>query len=357
MTNYQPHTIEAIELLKQLIATPSFSREESATADIIFNWLTAKGLNPQRQGNNVWLWADKPDASKPTLLLNSHHDTVKPGNNWTYNPFEPVLEGNKLTGLGSNDAGASAVSLAQVFLKLKQQPQSYNLVLAITAEEEVSGINGVSSVLDQFGPVKLGIVGEPTQMQMAVAERGLLVLDCYIKGQTGHAARNEGVNAIYKALPVIQWFQNHPFTESKGLLGPVKMSVTQINAGTQHNVVPDNCHLVVDIRVNECFSNRELYEKIKEEVDFEVNARSFRLNSSYIPSEHPVVQQGLKLGLTTYGSPTSSDQGLMPFTTLKIGPGDSARSHTPNEYILIDEIEQGIDIYYQLLNQLDLNDR
>jgi acetylornithine deacetylase len=354
MNNYQPHTIEAVELLKQLIATPSISREESATADIIFNWLTGKGLNPNRQGNNVWVWANEVDASKPTLLLNSHHDTVKPGNNWTYNPYEPVLEGNKLTGLGSNDAGASVVSLAQVFLKLKQQPQPYNLVLAITAEEEVSGINGVSSVLEQFGTVSLGIVGEPTQMQMAVAERGLLVLDCYIKGQTGHAARNEGINAIYKALPAIQWFQNHPFTESKGLLGPVKMSVTQINAGTQHNVVPDNCHLVVDIRVNECYSNRELYEKIHETVDFEVNARSFRLNSSYISSDHPVVQRGLKLGLTTYGSPTSSDQGLMPFTTMKIGPGDSARSHTPDEFILIDEIENGIETYFQLLNQLEL---
>lgn len=357
MTNYQPHTIEAVELLKQLIATPSISREESATADIIFNWLKEKDLNPFRQGNNVWAWADTPDTTKPTLLLNSHHDTVKAGNNWTTDPFTPTLIDNKLIGLGSNDAGASAVSLTQVFLKLKQQTQPYNLVLAITAEEEVSGINGVSSILEQLGPIALGIVGEPTQMQMAVAERGLLVLDCYIKGQTGHAARNEGINAIYKALPAVQWFQNQPFTESRGLLGPVKMSVTQINAGTQHNVVPDNCHLVVDVRINECYTNREIYDKVCEAVDFEVNARSFRLNSSYIPSEHPVVQRGLQLGLTTYGSPTTSDQALMPFTTLKIGPGDSARSHTPNEYILIDEIEQGIDTYYQLLNQLDIKDR
>jgi acetylornithine deacetylase len=349
-----PYAQEAIDLLSKLIAIPSISKEEAETATVVFDWLHAKGFDVQRQGNNIWAWAAQRNASKPTILLNSHHDTVKPGNNWTYDPFRPTIEGDKLIGLGSNDAGASAVSLLQLFCLLAQKEQPYNLVVAITAEEEISGINGVSSILEKLGHIDLGIVGEPTQMQMAIAERGLLVLDCYVKGQTGHAARNEGINAIYKALPAVEWFKNHPFTESKGLLGPVKMTVTQINAGTQHNVVPDVCHLVVDVRINECYANRQLFEAIENSVDFEVKPRSFRLNSSYISPEHPVVKKGLSMGLTTYGSPTTSDQALMPFTTLKIGPGDSARSHTPNEYILMTEIEHGIETYRQLLDGLDL---
>ncbi|MFT3740440.1 MAG: M20 family metallo-hydrolase [Breznakibacter sp.] len=355
MENFCKTTTNAVDLLSKLIALPSLSREEEQTGTLIFSWLEENGHRPQRHLNNVWAWARPHDNSKPTILLNSHHDTVRPGSNWMYDPFTPTFEGDKLVGLGSNDAGASVVSLLGVFHLLAASEQPYNLVVAITAEEEVSGTNGVASILPELGPIDLGIVGEPTQMQMAIAERGLLVLDCYIKGQTGHAARNEGVNAIYKALPAIEWFRNHPFTESRGLLGPVKMSVTQINAGTQHNVVPDLCHLVVDVRVNECYSNQEICEKIEQSVDFEVKPRSFRLNSSYISPDHPVVQRGTSLGLGSYGSPTTSDQALMPFSTIKIGPGDSARSHTPNEYVYIDEIANGIETYWRLLDQLALN--
>lgn len=354
MKKHQEITSEAIDLLSQLIATPSLSREEDQTAALIVQWLTAKGHTPQRHLNNVWAWAAPRREGKPTVLLNSHHDTVKPGHNWTFDPFSPTLEGTKLTGLGSNDAGASAVAMLGVFNLLASTEQPYNLVVAITAEEEVSGVNGVSSILPMLGHIDLGIVGEPTQMQMAIAERGLLVLDCYVKGQTGHAARNEGINAIYKALPAIEWFRNHPFTKSKGLLGPVKMSVTQINAGNQHNVVPDLCHLVVDVRVNECYSNQELVEAIQQQVDFEVKPRSFRLNSSYISPDHAVVKRGISMGLATYGSPTTSDQAVMPFTTIKIGPGDSARSHTSNEYIYTTEIEKSIETYWGLLDQLDI---
>ncbi|WP_111445192.1 M20 family metallo-hydrolase [Breznakibacter xylanolyticus] len=343
-----------IALLKQMISIQSFSRDEKEVADMLEGWFVSRGICPNRKGNNLWMWGSERDAAKPTLLLNSHLDTVKPGNNWTAEPFTPAVDGDKLTGLGSNDAGASVVSLIETFFRLRSVPQAYNLVLAITAEEEVSGLNGVSSILEELGTIDLGIVGEPTGMNMAVAERGLLVLDCYVAGQTGHAARNEGVNAIYKALAAIEWFRNHPFDKATDLLGPVKMSVTMINAGTQHNVVPDKCHMVVDCRINECYSNVEVFEKTRDSVDFEVVPRSFRLNSSNIPLSHSVVKRGLTLGLKPYGSPTSSDMGLMPFTTLKIGPGDSARSHTPDEYILISEIEKGIEIYWQLLNGLEL---
>lgn len=343
-----------LTLLKQMISISSFSREEHEVADMLEIWLKERGVKPNRKGNNLWVWNGERDNAKPTLLLNSHMDTVKPGNNWISDPLAPMIDGDKLIGLGSNDAGASVVALIETFFQLCNKPQSYNLVLAITAEEEVSGVNGVSSIFDELGAIDLGIVGEPTGMNMAIAERGLLVLDCYVTGQTGHAARNEGVNAIYKALPAIEWFRNHPFDKATDLLGPVKMSVTMINAGTQHNVVPDKCHLVVDCRINECYSNVEVFEKTRDLVDFEVVPRSFRLNSSYISNDHPVVKRGLSMGLTTYGSPTSSDQGLMRFTTLKMGPGDSARSHTANEYILISEIERGIDVYYQLLNGLEL---
>ena len=343
-----------LTLLKQMISISSFSREEKEVADMLETWLKERGVKPNRKGNNLWVWNGERDNAKPTLLLNSHMDTVKPGNNWISDPLAPMIDGDKLIGLGSNDAGASVVALIETFLQLSALPQPYNLVLAITAEEEVSGLNGVSSIFDELGAIDLGIVGEPTGMNMAIAERGLLVLDCYVTGQTGHAARNEGVNAIYKALPAIEWFRNHPFDKATDLLGPVKMSVTMINAGTQHNVVPDKCHLVVDCRINECYSNVEVFEKTRDLVDFEVVPRSFRLNSSYISNDHPVVKRGLSMGLTTYGSPTSSDQGLMRFTTLKMGPGDSARSHTANEYILISEIERGIDVYYQLLNGLEL---
>ncbi len=354
MTNISTISTEAIDLLKKLISTQSFSREEDAAADIMESFLKEKGCKVFRQGNNVWSWAYVLDSNKPTLLLNSHIDTVKPSQRWTYPPIEATVEGDKLTGLGSNDAGGPLVSLMATFLLLKENEQPFNLVFAATAEEEVSGANGVASILDQFGKIDLGIIGEPTKMEMAVAEKGLMVLDCEAKGKTGHAARNEGINAIYEALPDIEWFRTHQFEKVSPHLGPVKMTVSQVEAGKQHNVVPDSCKFVVDVRVNDCYDNEELHKLIQENVKCEVNARSYRLNSSCISLDHPVVKKGIEMGLPHYGSPTMSDQALMPFTTLKIGPGDSARSHTPDEYIYLSEIKVGIDLYVKLLDGLKI---
>ncbi len=343
---------EVIELLKELIQIESLSRSEDTVAQLMFDFLIKKGTDPVRENNNVWCWASQPDPQKPTILLNSHLDTVKASPKWTYDPFGATLEGDKLIGLGSNDAGGPLMSLLATFLILKDTEQPYNLVFAATAEEEVSGKNGVESILPRLGKVALGIVGEPTQMHMAVAEKGLMVLDCIAHGKTGHAARDEGENALYKAIPDIEWFKNHKFSKSSSHLGEVKMTVTQIECGTQHNVVPDSCKFVVDIRLNECYTNKELYELIKKDVTCEVNARSFRINSSFIAMDHPIVKKGKELGRSTYGSPTTSDQAVMPFTTVKIGPGDSARSHTPDEFIYLSEIEEGIMIYCQLLDKL-----
>jgi acetylornithine deacetylase len=345
---------EAVELLKMLVSTPSLSRHEEKAADIVEAFFKNKGFSPNRKGNNIYVWAGEKDETKPTLLLNSHIDTVKPSDQWTYDPFVPTLENGKLTGLGSNDAGAPLVSLITTFLILSQKEQPYNLLFAASAEEEISGKNGISSVLDEFGHIDLGIIGEPTQMQMAVAEKGLMVLDCIAHGKQGHAAREEGVNAIYEALPDIEWFKTYRFPEESEFLGPVKMTVTGIKAGSQHNVVPDTCEFMVDVRINEHYSNRELYELISENVKCDVKARSFRLNSSGIPVDHPVVQRGINLGLSYYGSPTTSDQAVMNFTTLKIGPGDSARSHTADEYVYLHEIEKGIETYVKLLDNLQL---
>ena len=355
MDNIQPYATEAIELLKKLISTESLSRQEQAAADIMESFLNEKGLRTNRKGNNVWVKSSNWDTNKPVILLNSHIDTVKPSSKWTYNPFEPTLQGEVLYGLGSNDAGGPLVSLLATFLLLTKKEQPYNLIYAATAEEEVSGKNGVESILNELGTINLGIVGEPTQMNMAIAEKGLLVLDCEAVGKSGHAARNEGINAIYKAIEDIEWFKTFQFPEVSELFGPVKMSVTQIEAGSQHNVVPDLCKFVVDVRVNEKYTNIQAAEIIKQHVNCTVTPRSTRLNSSNISLDHPVVKRGLSLGRTYYGSPTTSDQALMSFTTLKIGPGDSARSHTADEYIKISEIEEGIGIYYQLLNNLDLS--
>ncbi|WP_439181680.1 M20 family metallo-hydrolase [Carboxylicivirga taeanensis] len=353
MTNkIETYTNEAIELLKQLIAIPSFSHEEGEAATVMFNYLKAQGLAVNRQGNNVWCWAKEAEATKPTVLLNSHLDTVKPSPKWSYDPFKATLEGDKLTGLGSNDAGGPLVALMAAFLCLKEEDLPYNLVFAATAEEEVSGVNGVASILPGLGPIDLGVVGEPTQMQMAVAEKGLMVLDCKAHGRTGHAARDEGDNALYKALKDIEWFKNYQFEKVSPHLGPVKMTVTQIEAGSQHNVVPDLCRFVVDIRFNECYSNRELHQFIQQQVDCDVQPRSFRLNSSSISMDHPFVKKGEALGLSWYGSPTTSDQAVMDFTTIKMGCGDSARSHTPDEFIYLSEIKEGVRIFYQLLAAL-----
>ncbi|TVT43706.1 M20/M25/M40 family metallo-hydrolase [Hymenobacter setariae] len=344
---------DAIALLQQLIQTPSFSREETGTADILEQFLTLHGIPVQRRSNNVWAVSKNWDATKPTLLLNSHHDTVKPGVAWTYPPFGATLEGDKLTGLGSNDAGASAVSLLAVFRYFYNQPTAFNLVCAITAEEEVSGANGVKSILPELGKIDLGIVGEPTGMNAAVAEKGLLVLDGVARGRTGHAARNEGDNALYKALDDINWLRAYQFPNVSEMLGPVKMTVTQISAGTQHNVVPDECRYVVDVRPTECYTNEEILEIIRANVQADITPRSTHLQSSGLPLGHPLVQKAVAMGKRTYGSPTLSDQALMRFPTLKMGPGDSARSHAPDEYILLSEIRAGIADYIELLTDFN----
>lgn len=345
----------AIDLLMQLVATPSLSRYENATADLIASHLEAHGIDVCRSANNVWCKLEQ-DEAVPTVLLNSHHDTVKPCAGWLQDPFSPTLNSSKMIGLGANDAGASLVSLMATFLHFSTQETTlpFNLIFAATAEEEISGENGVESILPALGKVDLGIVGEPTQMQMAVAERGLMVLDCTAYGVAGHAARKEGENAIYKAMDDVRWFQNYAFEKCSELLGEVQLAVTQVEAGTQHNVVPDRCAFVVDVRSNELYTNEQLLQEIRAAVKCELTPRSVRLNASGIAPNHPVITLANELGIKCFGSPTLSDQALMPFPTIKIGPGDSARSHTANEYILIKEIEQGIDTYIELLSKLNL---
>ena len=346
------HT-DAVELLKKLISTQSFSREEGDTAELIESFLKEKGYQPNREGNNVWCVAENHLPDAPTLLLNSHHDTVKPVKAWQRDPFDPAVEGGTLYGLGSNDAGASAVSLLATFLHLsKLEFLPYRLIVAITAEEEISGSNGVASILPKLGNIEVAVVGEPTSLDMAIAERGLIVIDCKAKGKAGHAAREEGENALYKAMDDIRWFRDYHFEKNSDQLGPVKMSVTQIQAGYQHNVVPDECSFVVDVRTNECYSNQEIVDIISQHVKSEVNPRSLRLNSSGISLDHPLVLRAKEMGKKLYGSPTLSDQALMPFPSVKIGPGDSARSHTADEYIKLSEIKAGIETYIQLLEGL-----
>ncbi|GHT52489.1 acetylornithine deacetylase [Bacteroidia bacterium] len=342
------------DLLKQLIAIPSFSREEKDAADLLESFLIKRNLCPQRKGNNIWLLSPHWDERKPVLLLNSHIDTVKPVAGWTKDPFSPLEEDGKLYGLGSNDAGASLVALLQTFTILTSKEQANNFIFLASCEEEISGKGGLESVLPELPPVTVAVVGEPTGMQPAVAERGLMVLDGIVRGKAGHAARNEGENAIYKALPVIDWFRNWQFPLKSELLGPVKTTVTMIQAGTQHNVIPDSCQFTVDVRSNEFYSNEQLFEEIAARCGCEIKARSFRLNSSRIALDHPLVQRTEKLGLKPFGSPTSSDQALMPFPSLKIGPGNSARSHTADEFIYIQEWMDAVDRYVLLLNDLVL---
>ena len=339
----------AVDLLIRLIKTPSYSREETDTATMIQAFLEAHNARAQRQKNNVWAVSKHFDAAKPTILLNSHHDTVKPGDGWKYDPFGATLEGDKLIGLGSNDAGASVVSLLAVFLYFQNKDNPFNLICAITAEEEISGANGIRGVLPEFGKIDLGIVGEPTGMNLAIAEKGLIVLDCIAHGKTGHAAREEGENALYKALEDIQWLRAFQFSEVSSLLGPVKMTVTQLSAGTQHNVVPDRCQFVIDVRTNELYQNQEIVEFLRSKLQSDIVPRSTNLNSSRISENHPLIRKGVAMGKNIYGSPTLSDQSMMPFETLKMGPGDSARSHTPDEFILVSEIRAGIRDYIELL--------
>jgi len=345
---------EAIDLLKKLIATPSFSKEEDNSSSVIKNFLEQNGVRAEQYLYNIWARNKYFDATKPTILLNSHHDTVKPNKGYTLDPFSPIEKDDKLFGLGSNDAGGSLVSLIAAFLYFyEKETLKYNFVLAATAEEEISGHNGIEALLPQLGNIDCGLVGEPTQMQMAVAEKGLMVLDCISIGRAGHAAREEGVNSIYKALKDIEWFRSYRFDKVSELLGPVKMSVTVIETDNKaHNVVPAQCKFVVDCRANELYRFEEMLDIIRSNVSCDVTPRSTRLRSSSIGMNHPLVTAGLKLGRTCYGSPTTSDKALMAFPSLKIGPGDSARSHTADEYIYIHEIKEGIELYIQLLNQL-----
>jgi acetylornithine deacetylase len=342
---------EAIDLLRRLISIPSFSKEEAHTASAIEGYMRSKGVHVQRLQNNVWARNRHFDDAKPTILLNSHHDTVKPNKGYTLDPFQPLEKDGQLFGLGSNDAGGCLVSLIAAFLHYYgQEGLTYNLVLAATAEEEISGHDGIELLLPSLGTIDFGIVGEPTQMQLAVAEKGLLVLDCVSHGKAGHAAREEGDNAIYKALKDIEWFRTYQAAKVSDLLGPVKMSVTVIDTENRaHNVVPSQCHFVVDVRVNEMYTFEELLGLIRAAVGCDVTPRSLRMRSSAIALDHPLVQSGLGLGRTCYGSPTTSDKALMPFPALKTGPGDSARSHTADEYIYLEEIRGGIEGYIALL--------
>lgn len=353
--SYGSKTQEAVSLLSAMIETQSFSREEDEVADFVESYFKEKGLSPHRSGNNLWLKSKHWDEAKPTILLNSHIDTVKPAASYTLDPFQAQVIEGKLYGLGSNDAGGPLVCLMQAFLHYQDQADlPFNLILAATAEEEISGANGVASILKDLGKIDLAIVGEPTLMNMAVAEKGLVVLDCEAKGVSGHAAREEGENAIYKALTEIDKLKNFQFEKESAYLGPIKKTVTLIEAGTQHNVVPDSCKFVVDVRTTDAYSNAETVKIIDDLMDVTVTPRSIRLNSSGLSQDHPIVNRGESLGMKKYGSPTLSDQALMPFDTIKIGPGDSARSHTADEYIGIDEIEAGIKGYIDLLKDLKL---
>jgi acetylornithine deacetylase len=343
-------TQEAIDLLHALIETPSFSGEEDQAALLIEHWFTQNGIPFQRENNNIWAFNQHFDESKPTLLLNSHHDTVKPNQGYTNDPFEAIVKDGKLFGLGSNDAGGCLVSLLATFVHFYgQENLSYNLVIVASAEEESSGKNGLNSVLQHLPELDCAIVGEPTLMQLAIAEKGLLVLDVIVKGTASHAAHQNEDNPIYKAMPIIDWFNSYQFEKISEVLGPVKMTVTQVSAGKQHNVVPAECHLVVDIRVNDRYSNAEILATVKNHVAAEVNPRSMNLNASSIPLQHGLVQAGIALGRTTYGSPTLSDQSVLSCQSLKLGPGETLRSHSADEFIFINEIEEGIQLYIKIL--------
>lgn len=345
---------EAIQLLKTLIETPSFSKDEDKTALLLENFLVKKEIPVNRHLNNIWATNKYFDSDKPSMLLNSHHDTVKPNKGYTKDPFKAIIEEDKLYGLGSNDAGGALVSLLATFLYFYDQENlEYNLIFAASAEEEISGKNGIEALLPFLPPISFGVVGEPTLMNLAIAEKGLLVLDCVNHGIAGHAARNEGDNALYHSLHDINWFKNYQFKKVSDLLGPVKMSVTSIETDNKaHNVIPATCKFVVDIRVNECYTFEEIINEIKQNVKCVIQPRSLRMRSSSIALNHPLILSGLSLGRTTYGSPTTSDKALMPFPTLKIGPGDSARSHTADEFIFINEIKEGIELYIKLLNKI-----
>ena len=341
---------DAVELLKALIAIPRISRNEAIASNLLEEWMTNWGLTPKREANNLWAVADNYDEAKPTLLLNAHIDTVKPVQTWTRNPHQPSIEDDRLYGLGSNDCGGGLVTLMQVYRILKDSDRQYNLVFVASAEEEVSGKNGIERVLPLLPKIDVAIVGEPTGMQPAIAEKGLMVIDGYAKGVSGHAARNEGVNAIYEALDDLMWLRDYHFRKKSPLLGATKMTVTQVESGTQHNVIPDVLHFVIDVRTNEFYQNEYVFAFLQKQMKrCELKVRSFRLHSSSIAEDHPLVKRCTDLGLKPFGSPTLSDQALMPFPSFKLGPGESARSHSADEFICISEIEQALETYLKII--------
>ena len=350
MMTQEQFTNDAVELLKKLIATPSVSRNEKDAADIMEQTIRSYGFEPQRDANNIWVIDPHFDESKPTLLLNAHIDTVKPVDSWQRHPYASTIEGDLLYGLGSNDCGGGLCSLLQIFRMLTEKPQSYNLIYLASAEEEVSGKDGISRALPLLPKIDLAIVGEPTGMNPAVAEKGLMVLDVIAHGKSGHAARNEGVNAIYEALDDMRWIRDYKFEKVSEFLGPTKMTLTVVNAGTQHNVIPDKCTMLVDIRTNEFYDNEEVYHFICQHLKSEVKAHSFRLKSSRIDPEHPLIKKCVTMGMKPFGSPTLSDQALMHFPSFKLGPGESSRSHSADEFIRISEIADAIAKYKELLD-------
>jgi acetylornithine deacetylase len=349
MDNLQRLSDQAIQLLKSLIETPSLSKEENSTADLIQDFLRHHGVKTFRKGNNVWAYSKNQNPAHPYILLNSHHDTVKPNSGYTKNPFKALEEDGRLFGLGSNDAGGCLVSLIAAFLYLHKKNLPFNLLLAATAEEEISGKNGIESILRELPEIDLAIVGEPTLMQMAVAEKGLLVVDAKVTGKAGHAAREEGENALYKALDDLNTVRKYKFKKTSSYLGESKVTATIVQAGSQHNVVPDLCNYTLDIRVTDAYSLGEALEELKTVLQAELQPRSLRLNSSKVPDKHPILEVGKALNLENYGSPTLSDQALIPYPSVKIGPGDSARSHTADEFIYLNEIKNGIKGYVQIL--------
>ena len=344
-------TQEAVSLLQKLIATPSVSRDETKAADIMQEAMESYGFTPTRVGNNLWIQSKDWSDNRPTLLLNAHIDTVKPVASWTRDPFAPTIEDDTLYGLGSNDCGGGLVSLLQVFRELVNSRIAlpYNLVYLASCEEEVSGINGIRSVIDRLPKIDVAIVGEPTGMQPAVAEKGLMVIDMTAHGKSGHAARGEGINAIYEALDDMCWIRNYKYQKVSDFLGPTVMNLTVVNSGTQHNVIPDECKMIVDVRTNENYDNEKVFRFIDEHTKSDCKARSYHLRSSKISLDHPLVKRCVAMGKKPFGSPTLSDQALMPWESFKLGPGESSRSHSADEFIRISEIRDAIETYIRLI--------